>query len=232
MSENESHLHRRAVLAGTAAGILSLAGCIGSGTSVGYTDDGQSTSRSPTRTRTTTGSPSHDDTIAFTELSSVAQREVRTAIEEDSYSTCETLALRDELDLESNPRIEINGTIYQPVVRVGSGNNEDCGTKYILTMEPVLEHTTTPSDRNIVPFETLPPKAQTEVKKAIQNGMYSECGSLAFEQAVDLATDPLIKYESDLYEPAVIVGGAGKQEDECAKHTLQIEAVGGTSSSG
>lgn len=170
--------------------------------------------------------------IAFAELSAAAQREVRTAIERGSYSTCETLVLRDEIDLESNPRIAYDGTTYQPVVRVGSGNDEDCGTKYILTLEPVSDQTATPTDRKVVAFGDLPAETQTEVKTAIQDGTYSECGPLALEQAVDLATDPLIKYEGDLYEPAVIVGGAGKQEDECAKHVLQMDAVDGTASSG
>lgn len=232
MPTNGPHLHRRAVLAGTAAGLLSLAGCIDSGASAGNPDEERATSRTSTTTQSTTDSSSDDDVIEFAELSSTAQREVRTAIEQGSYSTCETLALRDEIDLEANPRIAYNGTTYQPVVRVGSGNSEGCGTKYILSMEPVSESTSTPADRPVIAFEDLPPEAQTEVKTAIQNGRYSECGPLALEQAVDLATDPLIKYEGDLYDPALIIGGAGKQEDECATHILQIDSDDGTTTAG
>lgn len=232
MSTNGPHLHRRAVLAGTAVGILSLAGCIDSGASVGNPDEERATSRTSTTTQSTTDSSSDSDVIEFAELSSAAQQEVRTAIEQGSYSTCETLALRDEIDLDANPRIAYNGTTYQPAVRVGSGNSEECGTKYILTTEPVSESTSTPADRTVVAFEDLPPEAQTEVKTAIQNGRYSECGSLALEQAIDLQADPLIKYEGALYEPALIVGGAGKQEDECATHILQMDVVDGTTTAG
>jgi len=227
MSKNGPNVRRRTVVSGAITGLVSLAGCIGANTG-SERNNNTSSSKAPTATQSTAKKGTGDSPIQFKELSAAAQTEVRTAINKGTYSTCKSLALRDEIDLTANPIIVYEGTKYEPVIRVGSGNDEDCGTKYVLTMEPVTATTEATTERNVVSFATLPSEAQTEVTKAIQQGMYSECGPLALEKAIDLEANPLIKYEGDLYKPALMIGGAGKQEDECAKHILQMDTVDGS----
>lgn len=229
MTETGPNVRRRTVISGAITGLVSLAGCIGANAG-SESNHNSSTSQSTTATQSPTGKGTDDSPIQFQELSEAAQTEVRTAVEQGRYSTCESLALRDEIDLTANPVIVYEETKYEPVIRVGSGNDEDCGTKYVLTMEPVAPTIEATAERNVVFFDKLPSEAQTEVKTAIQQGMYSECGPLALEKAIDLETDPLINYQGDLYKPEIMIGGAGKQENDCAKHILQIDAVDGSTS--
>jgi hypothetical protein len=82
------------------------------------------------------------------------------------------------------------------------------------------------SREGVVRFNRLSPEAQTEVKKAIQQGLYSGCKPLAVEKAIDLEKDPLIKYQEQLYKPVLMIGGAGKEpEGECPENALQMEKV-------
>lgn len=229
MTETGPNVRRRTVISGAITGLVSLAGCIGANGG-SASNHNSSSSQSTTAMQSPTGKGTDDSPIQFQELSEVAQTEVRTAVEQGRYSTCESLALRDEIDLTANPVIVYEGTKYEPVIRVGSGDDEDCGTKYVLTMEPVAATTEATAERNVVSFDKLPSEAQTEVKTAIQQGMYSECGPLALEKAIDLEADPLINYQGDLYKPEIMIGGAGKQENDCAKHILQIDAVDGSAS--
>lgn len=84
-----------------------------------------------------------------------------------------------------------------------------------------------PSREGVVQFEGLSQGARTEVERAIgRAGMYSECGSLALERELDLDRDPLVEYRDTLYEPAIMVGSAGKGDDDCEKHYLQLTPTG------
>lgn len=83
--------------------------------------------------------------------------------------------------------------------------------------------TQTPTD-TVVAFEDLSPAAQHEVRTAIQQGSYETCGMLALSNEVDLRSNPIIKYQGELYEPVIAVG-SGKNGRKCSKRILQMDDV-------
>jgi len=115
----------------------------------------------------------------------------------------------------------ITGCIESGTYVGASSDSKTASSTNTKTNEP-----NTQSNRTVVAFENLPAKAQTEVKKAIQQRGYSGCKPLAVENAVNMEKDPLVRYQDQLYELVLVSGGAGKEpEGECPKNALQIEKV-------
>ena len=150
-------MKRRLFLAGTIGCLVSLAGCINDGSTPGSA--GTTSSSTPTETPTlepsttiteSVSSPTTQPTspgikntppdptiIQFEKLSPEARKEVRIAIEQGKYTSCEEpLAVMNEFEKIRTPVVKYEAQRYRPAIMVGSGNvsGSNC-EKYILRME-------------------------------------------------------------------------------------------------
>lgn len=96
-------------------------------------------------TTTETVSPTTRDVdrvVRVGSLSSEARHEVETAIEAGVYTSCESPALLDEIDLQTDPLLWYNNELYTPVVAVGSGDTEgECEDRYRLELRQITTQT-------------------------------------------------------------------------------------------
>lgn len=222
MSESDPSMQRRTVIAGTITGVLSLAGCIGTG--VGSQDSPDSSSGTPTQTtQTPTESPNNDAVVAFEELPSEAQTEVKKAIQQGTYSECGSLAVEKAINLEADPLIKYEGQLYKPALMVGgAGKQEDDCAKHILQMDAVDGATTTNTPEDVVNFDSLSAAAQQEVKAAIQQDVYTSCEPLALADAVDSESPPWIEYQGAYYHPVFDTATASADASCDTVHTLRM----------
>lgn len=216
-----SPVNRRHVIGGVAVGVLSLAGCLGSAGTRSGTDSPTTTRSSPT---TTPSETPRDGVVAFGDLSPEAQTEVeRTLQREGMYSECGPLTIEQELDLDREPRIEYQGTLYEPAVMVGAGgkDDDDC-EEHFLQLTRIETATTTATADKTVAFETLPESAQDEVRHAIQEDVYTACEPLALADEIDPESPPWITYDGAYYRP-VIETRAAKPDAPCdTVHSLRM----------
>lgn len=195
MIMNGSNVYRRRFVVGAMAGLLSVAGCIEPAGNPG-SGGGSNSTEQHSGTQTT----SDEGAVAYDDLSSEAQTEVKKAIQTGKYSECGSLALEKEVDLANDPVfIEYQNEVYETFLMVGSGKNEDCKVHGI-QMEKTEDDTPTPLT-DVVNFDALSADAQQEVEAAIQQDPYKSCNKLALADEIDLDSPPWIKYEGRYYRP-------------------------------
>lgn len=83
----------------------------------------------------------HDRVVRVASLSPDARHEVETALDAGVYTSCEPLALLDEIDLQNDPVLKHDDELYEPVVAVGSGDTDgDCGDRYRIELRRITPH--------------------------------------------------------------------------------------------